>query len=78
VAASGESEFKPQRVAFLEGSDFLVGLSSSDHGVMRVKLSDRTSATGSLSDYIPSGLGVQDLEVVRESLYALFTFENWS
>ena len=76
VAASGAG-YKSQKVSFLEGSDFLVGLSMSDHGVMRVKLSDQTSAIGSLSSYLPSGLGVQDLEVVRDSLYALFTFTGW-
>jgi urocanate hydratase len=62
----------------LEGSDFLVSLSNSEHGFQRVKLSDQTSATGSLSDYLPTGLSVQDLEVVRDSLYALFTFNSWA
>lgn len=76
IEANGTG-IKTQKIGFLEGSDFLVALSNSEHGVRRIKLSDQTSATGSLASYLPSGLQVQDLEVVRDTLYALFTFTNW-
>jgi hypothetical protein len=75
--ATSTSGYKSQKIGFLEGSDFLISLSQSDHGVVRFKLSDQTSATGSLDKYLPSGLEVQDLEVVRDSLFALFTYNNW-
>jgi hypothetical protein len=75
--ANSESGLKQSRVKFIQDSDFLLYLGSSQHGINRVRISDQLVDSESIDSYLPADLEAQSLEVFRDSIYAGFTYNFW-